>query len=253
MDSGTWIKQLLEERFVKASDVERLSRAIADAKRNSDYYVSHATLADIAAGSIPSIYKIFSLAVCLKLPYEQLLLVFGIDPKEAAVYGVAGESPRTELQALDPRGVGFRFQLQFDQRIDANQTTLLHPDLVQLGSLPTSTRQENPQRFRYGLIGLEDNSLGDVIPAGSIVEIDKEQNSVLVFPWKTLRERPIYFVWHQEGYSCCWCQQDATELTLIPHPASPQPIRRFRMPRDASIIGRVVNAWLPFQPVLAGV
>jgi hypothetical protein len=23
------------------------------------------------------------------------------------------------------------------------------------------------------------------------------------------------------------------------------------MPRDASIIGRVVNAWLPFQPVLA--
>src|SRR5258708_34502148 len=135
MDSGTLIKQLLEERFIKASDVEHLSCSIADAKGNSDYYVSHATLADIAAGSIPSIYKIFSLAVCLKLPYEQLLLVFGIDPKEAAAYGVAGESPRTELQAVGPPAGGFRFQLQFDRRIDANRTTLLHPDLVQWGSL----------------------------------------------------------------------------------------------------------------------
>ncbi len=209
MDSGTWIKQQLEERFIKASDLERLSRAIAEAKGNPDYYVSHATLADIAAGSTPAIHKIFSLAVCLRLP----------------------------------------FQLQFDQQIDPNQTTLLHPDQVQTGSLPAQGL--NSQRFRYGLIGLEDRSLGDVIPPGSVVEIDKDQNTVLVFAWKTLRERPIYFVWHQQGYSCCWCQQEATELTLIPHPASRQPIRRFRMPRDASIIGRVVNAWLPFQPVLA--
>ena len=75
---------------------------------------------------------------------------------------------------------------------------------------------------------------------------------MLMVAWKTLRERPIYFVWHQQGYSCCWCQQEATELMLLPHPASRQPIRRFRMPRDASIIGRVVNAWSPFQPVLVG-
>src|SRR6267378_8534123 len=122
MDSGIWIKQQLEERFIKTSDVEHLSRSIAEAKGNSDYYVSHGTLADIAEGSVPSIYKIFSLAVCLKLPYEELLLVFGIDPNEAAVHGVATESPRSEMQALDPRGAGFRFQLQFDRRIDPNQT-----------------------------------------------------------------------------------------------------------------------------------
>jgi hypothetical protein len=253
MDSGTWIKQLLEERFIKASDVERLSRSIADAKGNSDYYVSHATLADIAAGSIPSIYKIFSLAISLKLPYEQVLLVFGIDLKEAAGYPAAGEPPRAELEAAVPQTPGFRFQLQFDHQIDPNQTTLLHPDVVQSGYLPAySHRSNSQQRFRYGLIGLEDRSLGDVIPPGSVVEIDKEQNTVVKgFVWKTLRERPIYFVWHQEGYGCCWCQQEASELTLIPHPVSREPIRRYRMPRDASIIGRVVNAWSPFQSVLA--
>jgi len=248
MDSGTWIKQQLEERFIKASDLERLSRAIAEAKGNPDYYVSHATLADIAAGSTPAIHKIFSLAVCLRLPYERLLMIFGVDPKEALTYGTSGEATPNEPQAIDLRAAGFRFQLQFDQQIDPNQTTLLHPDQVQTGSLPAQGL--NSQRFRYGLIGLEDRSLGDVIPPGSVVEIDKDQNTVLVFAWKTLRERPIYFVWHQQGYSCCWCQQEATELTLIPHPASRQPIQRFKMPRDASIIGRVVNAWLPFQPVL---
>jgi hypothetical protein len=248
MDSGPWIKQQLEERFIKASDLERLSRSIAEAKGHSDFYVSHSTLADIAEGAIPSIHKIFSLAVCLKLPYEQLLVVFGVDPKEALTYGIAKEGSRREPQ-LGLRAPGFRFQLQFDRRLDPKQTTLLHPDLVQAGSL--GVEEMDPQRFRYGLIGLEDTSLGDMIPAGSVVEIDKGQNSIVMFPWKSLRERPIYFIWHQEGYSCCWCEQDRSELTLVPHPCSPQPIRRFRMPRDANIIGRVVNAWLSFQALPA--
>jgi hypothetical protein len=248
MDSGTWIKQQLEERFIKASDLERLSRAIAEAKGHSDFYVSHSTLADIAEGAIPSIHKIFSLAVCLKLPYEQLLVIFGVDPKEALTYGITKEGSQRESQ-LGLRAPGFRFQLQFDRRLDPKRTILLQPDLAQVGSL--GVEEMDPQRFRYGLIGLEDTSLGDVIPAGSVVEIDKGQNSIAMFSWKSLRDRPIYFIWHQEGYSCCWCQQDRSELTLVPHPCSAQPIRRFRMPRDANIIGRVVNAWLSFQALPA--
>lgn len=251
MDSGTWIKQQLEERFIKASDLERLSRSIAEAKGNSDYYVSHATLADIAAGSTPSIRKIFSLAVCLKVTYEQLLLVFGIDSREVNDFSGSKSAPAAELQPVpfvDLKPRGFRFQLHFDQQIDRNETNLLRPSVQQLGLLSTPAREGlNAQRFRYALIGLLDDSMGDVIPPGSLVEIDKEQNTISVFAWKTLRERPIYFVWHQEGFSCCWCQQEGSELILVPHPVSRQRVRRFRTPRDASVIGRVVNAWSPFQ------
>src|SRR5258708_26686322 len=128
MDSGTWIKQLLDERFIKASALERLSRLIAETKGNSDYYVSHGTLADIAEGSVPSIHKIFSLAVCLKLPYEQLLLVFGIDPKESAAYGVAGQSPPTEPQAVGPSAALFRFHVQFDRQVVAKKNTQVPPE-----------------------------------------------------------------------------------------------------------------------------
>src|SRR5258707_2869994 len=153
MDSGTWIKQLLEERFIKASDLERLSRSIAETKGNSDYYVSHGTLADIAGGSVPSIHKIFSLAVCLKLPYEQLLLVFGIDPKEPAAYGVAGESPRTEPQAVGPPAAGFCLQLLVYKQIDANKTTPLDSEPGQVATpRPTAHQGPNPPPVWYGFI-----------------------------------------------------------------------------------------------------
>ena len=55
MDSGKWIRSLRDERLIKPSDVERITRNIAEKKGNSDFYVSHSTLADIETGSIPSI------------------------------------------------------------------------------------------------------------------------------------------------------------------------------------------------------
>ena len=88
MDSGKWIRELREERFVKPSDIERVSRSIADAKGNPDFYVSHSTLADIEGGSVPSIHKLFSLAVCLKTSLDELLLVFGIDWEEVTHFAI---------------------------------------------------------------------------------------------------------------------------------------------------------------------
>jgi hypothetical protein len=41
-DSGQLIHKLREDRFLKSRDVERQSRAIADRKRNDDYYIGHA-------------------------------------------------------------------------------------------------------------------------------------------------------------------------------------------------------------------
>jgi transcriptional regulator with XRE-family HTH domain len=82
VDSLKRIRQLRRERLVKSSDIERISRSIADIKGNADFYVSHSTLADIETGSVPSIYKLFSLAACLNISLDELLLVFGIDANE---------------------------------------------------------------------------------------------------------------------------------------------------------------------------
>jgi transcriptional regulator with XRE-family HTH domain len=256
MDSGKWIRELREERFVKSSDIERVSRSIADIKGNADFYVSHSSLADIETGSVPSIHKLFSLAACLKVSLEDLLLVFGIDSNEVKRYGGQLESGLSRLETTEAREVreaGFRFQLTFDTNFSSQETSLLKLDPHELAVLPLALRKRlDPRRYRYAVVGLKDDTMGELIPPGSLVEVDVMQNAVQVFEWKAMRERPVYLVWHTDGHSCCWCQMEGKELTLLPYPLSRQPIRRFKVPREASVIGRVVNAWLPFEHLAEG-
>lgn len=252
MDSGKWIRELREERFVKSSDIERISRSIADAKNSADFYVSHSTLADIETGSIPSIHKLFTLAVCLKVSLEELLLVFGIDLNEVRQYGGQAEPGFLRFQTAE-KGEPFRFQLNFDAALNSHETSLLKLNPQELASLPPALRKRlDPRRYRYAVVGLKDDTMGELIPPGSLVEVDVMQNAVQVFDWKTIRERPVYLVWHTDGHSCCWCQMEGKELTLLPYPLSRQPVRRFKVPREASVIGRVINAWLPFEQLSNG-
>ena len=248
MDSGKWIRELREERFVKSSDIERISRSIADAKGNADFYVSHSTLADVETGSVPSIHKLFSLAACLKVSLEELLRVFGIDANEVGQFASQGESGLRGATAVEVREPSFRFQLNFDAAFNSHETSLLRLNPQELAALPPALRKRlDPRRYRYAVVGLKDDTMGDLIPPGSLVEVDVMQNAVQVFDWRSMRERPVYLVWHTEGHSCCWCQLEGKELTLLPYPLSRQPVRRFKVPREASVIGRVINAWLPFD------
>jgi transcriptional regulator with XRE-family HTH domain len=252
MDAGKWIRALREERLIKPSDVERITRTIADTKRNSDFYVPHSTLADIEAGSIPSIHKLFSLAISLKVPLNELLLLFGIDPKEINDVAPISAPDAAQIQhRFAPASGGetpFRFALNFDTTLATEETTLLRLRPQDAANLPAALiTNVDPVRYRYAIIGASDDSMGDLLPSKSIVQIDTSQNTVRVFAWQTLRERPVYLIWHTDGHTCCWCQADGRELTLVPHPVSRQPIRRFKMPREANVVGRVTNAWLPFE------
>lgn len=253
MDSGKWIRELREERFVKSSDIERISRSIADVKGNADFYVSHSTLADIETGSVPSIHKLFSLAACLKVSLEELLLVFGIDVNDVRQYAGQVEPGLPRLETTEVREPGFRFQLNFDANFNSHETSLLKLNPQELATLPAALRKRlDPRRYRYAVVGLKDYTMGELIPPGSLVEVDVMQNAVQVSDWKTIRERPVYLVWHTDGHSCCWCQLEGRELTLLPYPLSRQPVRRFKVPREASVIGRVINAWLPFDQLPSG-
>jgi transcriptional regulator with XRE-family HTH domain len=250
METGKWIRALREERSLKPSDVEHITRAIAEAKRNPDFYVPHSTLADIEAGSIPSIHKLFSLAISLRVPLNELLLPFGIDPEEVTAYDAGPERDALQLPRVPADELAFRFQLNFDTNSSTQETTLLRLQPPDLANLPSVLQARfDPVRRRYAVIGSKDDSMADLLPPQSLVEIDTSQNSVQVFAWRTLRERPIYLVWHSEGHTCSWCQVDGRELTLVPHPLSRQPVRRFKIPREATVVGRVTNAWLPFESV----
>jgi len=252
MESGKQIRALREERSMKPSDIERITRNIAEAKGNSDFYISHSTLSDIEAGSIPSIHKLFSLSVALKVNLNDLLSAFGIDLLEPSM--PKPEVPSNTLAApVGPvREPSFRFQLNFDTQVGTDQTTLLRVQSREFAALPPVLRDRfDPTRYRYAFIGSKDDSMADLLPPRSLVEIDTTQKNVDAFAWRTLRERPIYLVWHPQGHTCSWCQVEGKELILIPHPLSQQRVRRFKMPSEANVIGRIINAWLPFDALSA--
>ena len=122
--------------------------------------------------------------------------------------------------------MGTRFPLCAQLRcpFQPRENSLLNPNPLESPALPNRL---DLKRYRYARIGLTDETMGELIPPGSVVEIDIMQNVVKVSDWKTIRERPVYLVWHADGHSCCWCNQEGKELTLLPD--------RLRHPgRDAS-------------------
>jgi len=245
MEPGKWIRSIREELLIKASDVERITRNIAAKKGNSDFYISHSTLAGIEAGSIPSLHKLFSLATCLRVPMRELFLAFGIDPDEAnpSHSGLDGDAV-VHSPATAPV---FRFHLNFDVNFSQEETNLLKFPPEGVDKLPSFFRAAvEPARYRYAVIGSRDDTMSDLLPPRSLVEIDTAQSTVYVSPWRTIRERPLYMIWHTDGLTCCWCQVDGKDLTVLPHPLSRQSVRRFRMRSQATIVGRVTNAWLSF-------
>jgi transcriptional regulator with XRE-family HTH domain len=248
MNAGEQIKALRDERGLRATDVERQSQRLADRLGNQDYVVPHGTLNGIENGSIPTIYKLASLAAVLDIPLEQVLGVYGIDIAEqrdqyefrTGETGVHLEFRRPAPGALALKAAAGIFA----------ETQIVYQEDPVCDMLPQGLRKRlaRPDRFSYAVVGAREDILGEVLPGGSFVEIDRDQNRVVRFSWKSILERPIYCLWYGEGHVCCWCDQTGNSLTIVPHPLSRQRSRQLRVPRDVSVIGRVVNFWrLSFQ------
>src|SRR5260370_18139483 len=85
MSMGKWIRQVREDRFIKPVDIEHVSSLIAETRGNPEYYISSEGLAEIENGLVPTIHQIYNFAICMKVTYEQLLLLAVIHmPKTGA-------------------------------------------------------------------------------------------------------------------------------------------------------------------------
>ncbi|MGD1154193.1 MAG: helix-turn-helix transcriptional regulator, partial [Syntrophales bacterium] len=77
--AGFRLKQIRERLGLTLRQVEEASLEIADAERNSEYVVSTARLNQIENdGSLPSIYKFYSLTVIYRLSIEEMMALYGI-------------------------------------------------------------------------------------------------------------------------------------------------------------------------------
>src|SRR5690348_1100624 len=122
MESGKVIRELRQERFLRPTDIERMSRAIADTRGNPDFYVPHSTLADIESGAVTGVHKLFSLAMCLRVPFEALMLAYGINADEMSALVPTPGSKASEVQSSEARENICR--LNREGAVDFEETTL---------------------------------------------------------------------------------------------------------------------------------
>jgi hypothetical protein len=244
---GHWLRELREELHITRVAVERLTTEIAASRANNERYrIRRGRLTEIEEGkAVPDIFEVESLCECYQVMYEAVLHAFGVRVGESQNIP-QGSTQSDETARQWPFVDADRpFSLTFRSKISFDKTRLVIENAEELG-VPASVRQRlDAGRFRLGVIALNDDTMHDLVPGGSVVVIDKSLNKVEMGEWKTINERPIYFVWHEKGYSCAWCHLVHDTLFMMPHPTSRQPAMIFKMPRAATIIGRIIHVWPP--------
>jgi len=243
--AGQRLRQMRERLNLTLRAVEEASLEIGDSERTSEYVVSTGRLNQIENdGSLPSIYKLYSLAVIYHLGVEEMLALYGINVgkmEEHRQKSCQSRTHRLTAEIGDPSRP-IRFPIRFDPGFRMEETVFLSRVIEEWGEIPIGLLATlDLRKYLYGYIGLEDTTMAPLLRPGSIVQIDESRRRVVNQGWTTEHDRPIYFLELRYSYECCWCYQRGKELTLVPHPLSTSAPRTIRVPADGEVLGQVVG------------
>jgi len=121
-------------------------------------------------------------------------------------------------------------------------TTLLPPLSIADRSGYSPGRKRKAEHV-YGILGASDNTLVPFVHPGAVVEIDSSIHKIesgKVF--RSIFERPIYFLRSHDGYHCGWCELDIERkwLMLVPSAMNIVPHRKWRYRQEVEVVG-IVN------------
>jgi transcriptional regulator with XRE-family HTH domain len=241
-NAGQRLRKRREKLGLTVRAVEEASKTIALSHGNdSEFVLLKSQVSHIEARQlVPSIFKVYSLAVIYRLDFWQILDWYGINvggiPKE---FG-ASQPTRTHMAALTPGSA--RIPVQIDPTFDLKKTQSITRVIEKWGVVPLAQLATlDKPNYSYGFIGIEDASMYPILLPGSFLQIDQSRNRIESGPWRTEYERPIYFIGLRDGYACCWCGLDGRQIHLHSHPQSGMPPRVFKYPMDAELVGQVVG------------
>lgn len=252
-EPGRRLRQLRERLRLKYRDVEEASQRIAGRHGNDEFLIGLSRLADIEnKGTIPSIYRLYSLCAIYGLNFTTALEWYGVELDRLAA-DAAG------LSLLQTRPVDFRDPHapppaeapaeSAAPALDLSKTTYLTRQAQRSAKLPPTLLDAlDFRRQRYAFIGTEDWTMFPIIPPGSLVQIDDSRRRVSNEGWAYEHERPIYFLEHRTGYRCAWCIEKRGLLIVQPHPLSHMQIDVLRYPGEADILGEVVGVVMRLDP-----
>jgi transcriptional regulator with XRE-family HTH domain len=245
LSTPEWGKRLRAERErlrLSLRDVETLSRTIAKDRQDPNYYIAHASLADIENGKLtPTIYKLYSLSVIYGLDYDRLAILAGVPVPEAEKDQKTMALPRTYLIGPKPqrRESEKLPAVELREKLRAERTNLVQKMLEAWEEIPALLQEMRGNNPLYGYIGMDDYTLHPFIRPGSFVRIDPRQKKIPPVNWHTDHDRPVFFLELRERYVCSWCEIHESQLILSPSQQSQRRAQQLRYPGDATIIGRV--------------
>lgn len=242
-EAGRKLKQARERLNLRFREVEEASNRIANLHGSDEYILALSRLADIEnKGTVPSLYRLYSLCVIYRLDLNEVLSWYGISvPSLAADAGLI-DHPSTGLIGFGAEDGDIRIPISLDPGLDETKTAFLSRLIQRWGTVSLMLlNQFDLKDLRYGLIGSEDWSMFPIIPPSSLVVIDDSKRKIVTSGWTNEYERPIYFFEHRDGYICGWCSLKDGQLIVLPHPASNCEPRVFAYPREVELIGRVTR------------
>ncbi len=243
-DPGRHLRRVREHLGLRYRDVEEASHQIARNRENQEFLVGLSRLADIEnRGTLPSVYRLYSLCVIYGLDFHTVLGWYGVDLgqqlADAATLSLRETRP---IHATSPDFCVDGLPIELDQNLDLTKTIYLSEHVRSWGKLPLSILGSlDLRRHRYAFIGTNDWFMYPILTPGSFVQIDETRKRLSLEPVFYEHERPIHFVEHRSGYRCAWCTERSGFLILQPHPASGMSLEAFRYPGEADILGRVVG------------
>jgi transcriptional regulator with XRE-family HTH domain len=241
--AGRRLRQLRENLGLTLRDVEAASTRLASKYGHDEFAVPLSRLSEIETkGIVPSLYRLYALALTYRVDFRELLTWYGIDLNNAATDLSIAEPPKSHRFDITQMVTTVRIPVRMDPAFDLRKTCNLGRMIERWGVVPLAylAQFENTD-YSYGYIGSEDFTMYPILLPSSLVQIDESKNRVAEGNWRSEYERPIYFVETRTGHVCSWCALRQGEIVLQSHPLSPEPVRVLRHPQQAEVIGQVVG------------
>jgi transcriptional regulator with XRE-family HTH domain len=240
---GQNLRVLREQLGLTMRDVENASARIAEKHDNDEFFIPPSRLSDVETkGVVPSIFRMYSLAVIYRRDMKELLSWYDVDLNMVAADLDLVLPPKSHVSDALANVSSVQIPVRMDPGFDPRRTANLGRMVEQWGVVPFAyLAQFATCRYTYGYIGSEDLTMYPILPPGTFVQVDESKNRVSDGGWRSEYERPIYFVETRNGHICCWCTMAREEIILQPHPLSSVAARVLRYPQEAEIIGQVVG------------
>jgi len=248
-EPGQKLKRVRERLNLRFREVEEASTEIARRRGNDEFIVALSRLADIEnKGTMPSIYRLYSLCAIYRLELSEVLSWYGISPATIPADADVIEHGRTHLIGFRPEEGDVQVPIALDPGLDLSRTAFLSRLIQTWGTVPLTMLSNIDLRdYRYGQIGADDWFMFPLIPPGSLVVIDDSKRRIVTSGWSSEHDRPIYFLEHREGYACGWCSLADGRIIVQPHPASQCDAESYAYPSEVEVIGQVTRVALNLE------